>query len=158
MSEKEKKRDRSSSRGDQRRQRKKGRSPKPTRGRARRTHSESESEVTDRDSASSAQEDNSTEDDQSNKSRRVKNRTRRIKVISDSPPVEETAENPVAPPLLGNRTSKSSYRKLLASMDIAQGGVLPTIKATLSPKKNNCRKIRREGQVSAVSCQPVAMN
>jgi lambda repressor-like predicted transcriptional regulator len=37
----------------------------------------------------------------------------------------------------------------MASMNIAQGGELPNIEAKLSPKKHYCRKIRRQGQVSA---------
>jgi hypothetical protein len=78
----------------------------------------------------------------------MKNRSRRIRVISDPPTVEETVANLAAPPPSGNRTCKSSYRKLLAG-NVAQGGVLPKIEATLSPKNNHCRQIRREGQVSA---------
>ena len=34
-------------------------------------------------------------------------------------------------------------------MNIAQGGELPNTEATLSPMKHYCRKIRRQGQVSA---------
>ena len=49
---------------------------------------------------------------------------------------------------MGNRNPKSTYRDLIAKT-VIEFGTLPEIEEAASPRKNRCRKIRREGQVSA---------